>query len=78
MKVSRFFVFLMVIFVIALVVYVFTTPSTKELELTGIIMGDRNSACSTKSRMARRLAATSLGAKGSHFHTSVKTGAAAK
>ena len=40
MKVSRFFVFLMVIFVIALLVYVLTTPSTKEIELTGIIMGN--------------------------------------
>lgn len=40
MKVSRFFVFLMVIFVIALVVYVFTTPSSKNIELTGIIMGN--------------------------------------
>ena len=30
----------MVIFVIALVVYVLTTPSTKEIQLTGIIMGN--------------------------------------
>ena len=40
MKVSRFFVFLMVIFIIALVVYVLTTPSTKEMQFTGIIMGN--------------------------------------
>lgn len=40
MKISRFFVFLMVIFIIALVVYVFTTPSTKEMQFTGIIMGN--------------------------------------
>lgn len=40
MKVARFFVFILVIFVISLVVYVLTTPSTKELQFTGIIMGN--------------------------------------
>ena len=40
MKVSRFFVFLMVIFVIAVLVYVLTTPSSKQMQLTGIIMGN--------------------------------------
>jgi HlyD family secretion protein len=40
MKVGRFFVFLFVIFVIALVVYVLTTPGTKEIRFTGTIMGN--------------------------------------
>ncbi len=40
MKVARFFIFIVVIFVIALVVYVFTTPSAKEIRFTGIIMGN--------------------------------------
>jgi HlyD family secretion protein len=40
MKVARFFVFLAVIFVIALLVYVFSTPSGKEIQFTGIIMGN--------------------------------------
>lgn len=40
MKVSRFFVFILVIFVIALLVYVSTTPGTKEIQLTGIVMGN--------------------------------------
>lgn len=40
MKVSRFFIFLTVIFVIALLVYVFTTPSSKEIQFTGIVMGN--------------------------------------
>ena len=40
MKVARFFVFLLVIFVVALVVYAFTTPSSNELQFTGIIMGN--------------------------------------
>ena len=39
MKFSRFFVFLLVLFFIAIVVYVFTTPSTKEIQFTGIITG---------------------------------------
>ena len=40
MKVSRFFIFVSVIFVIALVVYLSTTPSTKAIQFTGIIMGN--------------------------------------
>jgi multidrug resistance efflux pump len=40
MKVARFFIILLVIFVIALLVYVFTTPSTEEIQFTGIIMGN--------------------------------------
>lgn len=40
MKVARFFIFLLVIFFIALIVYIFTTPSTSELQFTGIIMGN--------------------------------------
>ena len=39
MKVSRFFFFLIGLFCIALVIYVLTTPSTKEIQLTGIITG---------------------------------------
>jgi HlyD family secretion protein len=40
MKVSRFFVFVGLIFVIALVAYRFTTPNSSELQFTGIIMGN--------------------------------------
>ena len=40
MKVARFFIFLFVIFIIALLVYVFTTPSSNEIQFTGIIMGN--------------------------------------
>lgn len=40
MKVSRFFFFVGFIFVIAVVVYLLTTPSTRELQFTGIIMGN--------------------------------------
>jgi HlyD family secretion protein len=40
MKVGRFFVFLFVIFIVALLVYLFTTPSTKEIQFTGIVMGN--------------------------------------
>ena len=40
MKVARFFIFLLVIFVVALLFYVFTTPSTKAIQFTGIIMGN--------------------------------------
>jgi HlyD family secretion protein len=40
MKVARFFIFLFVIFIIALVVYVFSTPSSNEIQFTGIIMGN--------------------------------------
>jgi len=39
MKVSRFFFFLIGLFCIALVIYVITTPSNKEIQLTGIITG---------------------------------------
>jgi HlyD family secretion protein len=40
MKVSRFFIFLLVLFVVALVIYVFTTPSNKGVELTGVVTGN--------------------------------------
>jgi multidrug resistance efflux pump len=40
MKVSRFFLFLLVIFGIAVLVYIFTTPRTGAIRLTGIIMGN--------------------------------------
>jgi HlyD family secretion protein len=40
MKVARFFIFLLVIFFIALIVYIFTTPNTSEIQFTGIIMGN--------------------------------------
>ena len=40
MKVGRFFVFLLVIFIISLAVYAFTTPSAAEIQFTGIIMGN--------------------------------------
>jgi HlyD family secretion protein len=40
MKIARFFIFLMVIFCIALVVYLLTVPNNKELDFTGIIMGN--------------------------------------
>ena len=40
MKVARFFIFLFVIFVIALVAIPVTTPSSKEIQFTGIIMGN--------------------------------------
>src|SRR5579862_6933752 len=39
MKVSRFFFFLAFIFLIALVVYLLTTPSSSEVQLTGIVTG---------------------------------------
>ena len=39
MKVSRFFFFLIGLFCAALVIYLITTPSTKEIQLTGIITG---------------------------------------
>jgi HlyD family secretion protein len=39
MKVSRFFFFLAGLFCIALVIYVLTTPSNKEIQLTGIVTG---------------------------------------
>lgn len=40
MKVARFFIFLLVIFVIALLVYIFTTPRTNVIRFTGTIMGN--------------------------------------
>lgn len=40
MKLGRFFVFLFVIFIAALLVYLLTTPSTKAIQFTGIIMGN--------------------------------------
>jgi HlyD family secretion protein len=40
MKVARFFIFLLVIFVVALFVYVFTTPNTNGIQFTGIVMGN--------------------------------------
>src|SRR5579864_2205852 len=40
MKVSKFFIFLLVLFVIAGVIYHFTTPSGNEIQLTGIITGN--------------------------------------
>jgi HlyD family secretion protein len=39
MKVSRFFIFLLVLFAIALTVYILTTPSSKQIQLTGIVTG---------------------------------------
>jgi HlyD family secretion protein len=40
MNISRFFVFLGVVFLIALIVYLTTTPRGKEIELTGIVTGN--------------------------------------
>lgn len=40
MTISRFFVFLGVIFLIALVLYIVTVPRTKEIPLTGIVDGN--------------------------------------
>ena len=40
MKVSRFFTFVGVLFVIALLLYIFTTPHANEIPLTGIVMGN--------------------------------------
>ena len=40
MKLSKFFIFVGVLFVIALVVYLTTTPSGKEIPLTGIVTGN--------------------------------------
>jgi HlyD family secretion protein len=37
--VSRFFIFLLVLFGIALTVYILTTPSSKQIQLTGIVTG---------------------------------------
>ncbi len=40
MKVARFFVLIAMIFVVSLVVYLLTTPSTREMQFTGILMGN--------------------------------------
>jgi HlyD family secretion protein len=40
MKIGRFFIFLFVIFIISAVVYAFTTPNNRDIEFTGIIMGN--------------------------------------
>ena len=40
MKIARFFIFLLVVFIISLAVYAFTTPSSSEIQFTGIIMGN--------------------------------------
>jgi multidrug resistance efflux pump len=40
MKVSKFFIFLLVLFVIAGVIYYFTTPRGNEIQLTGIVTGN--------------------------------------
>ncbi len=40
MKIARFFVFLLVIFCVALVVYLLTVPNSNTLQFTGIIMGN--------------------------------------
>jgi HlyD family secretion protein len=40
MKVSRFFLFVLAVFLIALVVYLLSTPSSKAIQFTGIIMGN--------------------------------------
>ncbi len=39
MKVSKFFFFLMGLFAVALIVYVVTTPSSQQVQLTGIVTG---------------------------------------
>lgn len=39
MKVSRFFIFLAGLFVVALIVYILTTPNTSQIQLTGIVTG---------------------------------------
>ena len=39
MKVSRFFFFLLLLFGVALIIYVLTTPSTREIQFTGIVTG---------------------------------------
>ncbi|MGH9325215.1 MAG: biotin/lipoyl-binding protein [Terriglobia bacterium] len=40
MKVARFFLVVVVIFIIALVVYLVTTPSAKQIQFTGVVMGN--------------------------------------
>ena len=39
MKVSKFFFFLMGLFAVALILYVLTTPSSTQIQLTGIVTG---------------------------------------
>ncbi len=39
MKVSKFFIFLLVLFVIAGVIYFFSTPRGNDIQLTGIVTG---------------------------------------
>ena len=39
MKVSKFFFFLVGLFTVALIVYVLTTPSSQQIQLTGIVTG---------------------------------------
>ena len=39
MKVSKFFFFLMGLFTVALIVYLLTTPSSQQIQLTGIVTG---------------------------------------
>jgi HlyD family secretion protein len=56
MKVSRFFFFLGALFVVALIVYVFTTPSTRDVQLTGIVTGtDEIISPLVQGRLARLL-----------------------
>ena len=40
MKASRFFSFLLLLFVVALVIYVVSTPKTNAIPLTGIVTGN--------------------------------------
>src|SRR5580698_8525245 len=40
MKISKFFVFVGAVFVIALIIYLTTTPRGKEIPLTGIVTGN--------------------------------------
>jgi multidrug efflux pump subunit AcrA (membrane-fusion protein) len=39
MKVSRFFFFLMGLFFVALIIYIVSTPSNKNIQLTGLVTG---------------------------------------
>ena len=39
MKVSKFFFFLIGLFTVALIVYLLTTPSSQQVQLTGIVTG---------------------------------------
>jgi HlyD family secretion protein len=56
MKVSRFFFFLGGLFIVSLVVYLFTTPSTRDVQLTGIVTGtDEIISPLVQGRLARLL-----------------------